>query len=636
MDNIPDLVISPKSPKVLSYKILEQAPPEESPPAPEETPPQPEETPPPPEETPPAPEETPPAPEESPPAPEETPPAPEETPPAPEESPPAPEETSPAPEETPPAPEETSPAPEETPPAPEETPPAPEEATLQLEIILETKSTQIPTPETTPQLTPKIIQPSLEPTPTPTPEPAPEPIVEPTPEPVVEPVPEPVVPEPIPEPVVEPVPNPVVPEPTPEPVVEPVSNPVVPEPTPEPTPEPVVEPIPEPVVPEPAPEPAPEPIPEPTPKPVVPEPAPEVILDIVPEVNPSPKLPIILSETSPSIIFKTNEDSPNNKKQIEITNKPKNPKINIPSDNNKLKEIKVERYTNMPNNETPKTKSNNDKFGENYDLDHHDDDLNLGRSASSEESNYMHDIVEYKNEDEKTITNKKNKILKIIDESKKKIDTTLYIICSKYDLIYFRYNRISLLILIISTVTTFIEAFRLTLVNYYNNNDSSGLLISLEQISLFINIISLVLGTLLTILSSIVKFRNYRENMEKLKNSQAVLFNYKGLFNKQKELLEFFDITKALDNKIFMELERKLEEYNKEVRDVNIFENIRTRDKVKFNSIKVDHDLQLAKLASKKELGILRLTIDTNNQRKKIKSKEENFTVNSCICFPIK
>jgi hypothetical protein len=90
------------------------------------------------------------------------------------------------------------------------------------------------------------------------------------------------------------------------------------------------------------------------------------------------------------------------------------------------------------------------------------------------------------------INYKKDKLLKTIKDNKKKISTSLYIISAKYDLIYFRYNRISLLILIISTITTFIEAIRLTLINYQNDNEKSemNLIISASTISLIINMIS--------------------------------------------------------------------------------------------------------------------------------------------------
>ena len=255
------------------------------------------------------------------------------------------------------------------------------------------------------------------------------------------------------------------------------------------------------------------------------------------------------------------------------------------------------------------------------------------------------------------INYRKDKLLKNIKENKKKITTSLYIISAKYDLIYFRYNRISLLILIISTLTTFIEAIRLILINYQNdiedenqklyigNNNSTNVIkpigmasfISKYEISLIINMITLSLGTLLTILSSIVKFRNYRENMEKLKNIHDILFNYKLMYNKQKDLIEYFILSNNFTPELFDKMVENVENINKEIKDINIFENIRIKDIIKFNRIKVKHDTELKKLANKRELDFLKLTVESTknkfvyeNQKNNISDYEKN---NKSKCF---
>ncbi len=212
---------------------------------------------------------------------------------------------------------------------------------------------------------------------------------------------------------------------------------------------------------------------------------------------------------------------------------------------------------------------------------------------------------------------KKDKLLLGIKENKKKINTSLYIISAKYDLIYFRYNRISLLILIISTIMTFIQAVSLTLVNYENNSGKLSNYISKETITLSVDLFLLFLGTLLTILSSIVKFRNYRENMEKLKNIHDILFNYKIMYNKQKDLINYFTLSNSLTSELFDKLVENIENINREIKDINIFENIRIKDIVKFNGIKVDHDISLQKLINKRELEFLKLTIDSTKNKYK-------------------
>jgi hypothetical protein len=222
------------------------------------------------------------------------------------------------------------------------------------------------------------------------------------------------------------------------------------------------------------------------------------------------------------------------------------------------------------------------------------------------------------------ITIKKDKLLKSIKENKKKINTSLYIISAKYDLIYFRYNRISLLILIISTLMTFMQAISLTLVNYENNSSGLSSYISKETITLIVDLFGLFLGTLLTILSSIVKFRNYRENMEKLKNIHDILFNYKIMYNKQRDLIDFFVLSNNLSLETFDKLVQNIENINREIKDINIFENIRIKDIVKFNGIKVDHDIELQKLINKRELEFFKLTIEsTKNKHKYNENKIE-------------
>ena len=215
-----------------------------------------------------------------------------------------------------------------------------------------------------------------------------------------------------------------------------------------------------------------------------------------------------------------------------------------------------------------------------------------------------------------------DKLLKMIKESKLKITNQLYIVSSKYDIIYYRFGKISLSILIISTIITFIEAIRLTLVNYDTQYDGSkiGKVISQETISLIINILSLSLSTILTILSSIVKFKNYRENMDKLKHVHDTLFNYKNLYDKQKDLIKFFKINNSFTDEIYLKLEETIEDYNKEIKDISVFENIRNGDIIKFNKIKVDHDIKMQQMASQREIELLRISLDTKKKKEAIEN----------------
>jgi hypothetical protein len=227
-----------------------------------------------------------------------------------------------------------------------------------------------------------------------------------------------------------------------------------------------------------------------------------------------------------------------------------------------------------------------------------------------------------------SLTKKTDELLEIIKNNKKKIINNLYIVSSKYDLIYYRYNRITLLILIISTMITFIEAIKLTLINYDTQYVDSKLssFIAQETLSLIFSVVSLSLSTLLTILSSIVKFKNFKENMDKLKSIHDTLFNYKNLYDKQKELIKYYKISNNLTEEVYEKLQETIENYNKEIKDISVFENIRNTDILRFNKIKVDYDIKLQKLATTREIELLKINVN----KKKIKDNIENNKTNCC------
>jgi len=251
----------------------------------------------------------------------------------------------------------------------------------------------------------------------------------------------------------------------------------------------------------------------------------------------------------------------------------------------------------------------------------------------NENENIRADLVNIKMDNNQIETNeeKADKLLELVKENKKKITNNLYIISCKYDNIYYRYNSISLSLLIISTIITFIEAIRLTLINYDTQFNGSQIskYISQDTISLIINCFSLSLSTILTILSSIARFKNYKENMDKLKVIHDTLFNYKNLYDREKDLIHYYKINKELNNEIFKKIQDTIEDYNKEIKSINIFENIRNTDIIKFNNIKVNHDLRLHQLASKREIELLRI----NKSMEKKKDDINNPKNIKCLGF---
>lgn len=286
--------------------------------------------------------------------------------------------------------------------------------------------------------------------------------------------------------------------------------------------------------------------------------------------------------------------------------------VEIPSE-------KQNRYNFIGINESApiRTSSNNETEGSN----------------KIEENNIRADLVnidvnlteEEKNEE------RAEKLIDLIKTNKKKITNNLYIISCKYDIIYYRYNSISLSLLIISTIITFIEAIRLTLINYDTQYKESQIskYISQDTITLIINCVSLSLSTILTILSSIARFKNYKENMDKLKIIHDTLFNYKNLYDREKDLINYYKINKELNEEVFKKIQDTIDEYSKEIKNINIFENIRNTDIIKFNNIKVNHDLRLQQLASKREIELLRINKSTEKKKEEINNNDYK-TLNCC------
>ena len=283
---------------------------------------------------------------------------------------------------------------------------------------------------------------------------------------------------------------------------------------------------------------------------------------------------------------------------------------------NKINNNLDNKMINSPNDESPKIECNKDDVFIDIPFKHTKEEIT---------ADFVNIQLNDNNSDKlETFEDKADKILAVIKENKKKINNNLYIISCKYDIIYYRYNSISLSLLIISTIITFIEAIRLTVVNYDTQFKGSeiGKYITQETISLIVNCVSLSLSTILTILSSIARFKNYKENMDKLKLIHDTLFNYKNLYDKEKNLIQYYKINNELNHEVFKKIQDTIEEYNKEIKNINIFENIRNTDIIKFNKIKVNHDLRLHQLASNREIELLKINTSMNKKKEEINSNK--------------
>lgn len=232
--------------------------------------------------------------------------------------------------------------------------------------------------------------------------------------------------------------------------------------------------------------------------------------------------------------------------------------------------------------------------------------------------------IKYNIDEDEEENDKKDPLIKKILKYKEKLDKNLFILSVKYDRICYKYNTISLTIMILSTISTFIEAARLTLTEYLRNNENT-LIIDTDIFTLSINILMLVLGTVITILSSIVRFKNYREIMEKLKNYQNIIVKYKILYDKQIDIIKNFKSNnKELDDETFKELNNKLKEYNKEVNEnINLVEDIRNDDKVKLQQFKHIFDIKLEKMKQQRNIKLLKDKNDAEIKMNILNNKKE-------------
>ena len=176
--------------------------------------------------------------------------------------------------------------------------------------------------------------------------------------------------------------------------------------------------------------------------------------------------------------------------------------------------------------------------------------------------------------------------IKMIDEMISKIKTKLFMVQSAYDHYFKVYYGITLVLFILSSVVTFIEALRLSIVEYINKTVQPN--IDEKVLTTVINVVVLFFGILITILSSIIRFRNYREMLEDLREKQNLILQYIDKYKKQKNDLKFLWKVKA-DEITIEEIENiraEISEYNTKMESTNILQYLTTDDIIKYNKKK--------------------------------------------------
>ena len=225
-----------------------------------------------------------------------------------------------------------------------------------------------------------------------------------------------------------------------------------------------------------------------------------------------------------------------------------------------------------------------------------------------------------------------NQITKINDTISK-IKNQLFIALVAYDEYYKKYYTITLILFITSSLVTFIEALRLIIIEYINKNDQ--LLINEKLLTTLINVLVLSLGILITILSSVIRFKNYREILEKLREKQNIMIEYIDKYKKQKDNLEFLHLTKEDDIEI-EEIKNDIAKYDTILVSTNILQFLTTKDLIRYNKYKKNFDIDKndMTLQYQKKLKDLKdkeneMTLEDKKKLKMLKCEDKEKNINS-------
>jgi len=189
--------------------------------------------------------------------------------------------------------------------------------------------------------------------------------------------------------------------------------------------------------------------------------------------------------------------------------------------------------------------------------------------------------------------NIKTLLLDKIKKDKAGISSKMFILSAAYDEIYSRYNGFSLAVLILSSLGTLTEAFRLSTVEYLKKNTSEE---DIEKISFGVGVFLLFNGSVITILSGIIRFRNYREMLEELKNKRIQLVTIMDKYSIKYNQIQNMCLLNLMTDEKIKVFRDKLEEYNNTVISVNLSQYIRNNDLIKYNKFKANYDIQMKRI----------------------------------------
>ncbi len=177
----------------------------------------------------------------------------------------------------------------------------------------------------------------------------------------------------------------------------------------------------------------------------------------------------------------------------------------------------------------------------------------------------------------------KNHIIKKTD----KISDKLQYVSIKFDIVKNKFNSYSLTILVVSAMITLSDAVKLLIIQFVGKNNLNT---DPNTIDFVLNILSLMMGTYMTVIASIIRFQNYREKMEKLKEMQDKLIHVKALYNRELAVLR---LNKNEEKTLVEDVQDKLSEYDSIVDEVNIISEITNKEMIVFSKKISDFKLQI-------------------------------------------
>lgn len=178
----------------------------------------------------------------------------------------------------------------------------------------------------------------------------------------------------------------------------------------------------------------------------------------------------------------------------------------------------------------------------------------------------------------------------------------------KYDIVKDLFNYYSLTILVVSALITLSDAIKLLTTKYVEDNNMN---VDSEQIDFVLNIASLIMGTYMTIIASVIRFRNYREKMEKLREMQDKFIHIKAQYGRE---LSIINLNKNEQKTLLEEVQDKLTEYDQIVNEVNIISEITNEEMLEFSKKISNFKLSLSKIKINETKKLRDISIDVKEQ----------------------